>query len=126
MMNLNYSQTTGHITSDDGTLITTGWSGRGDGKNNPGYEDVVCTGPLPKGLYWVQPWEAQHPGLGPMVAYLRPDHINEMFGRGSFYIHGPAMDKAKYGQESKGCIVIPRPGREAVKFLNPTTITVTE
>lgn len=125
-MNLNYSQTTGHITSDDGTLITTGWSGHGDCKNDPTKEDVVSTGPLPRGLYWVQPWEDLHPGLGPMVAYLKPDMINDMHGRGSFYIHGPAMDKAKYGQESKGCIVIPRPGREAVKFLNPATITVLE
>jgi hypothetical protein len=50
----------------------------------------------------------------------------ETFGRDGFFIHGASMDTTLYGQESKGCIVIPRAGREKVKDLNPSTITVTE
>lgn len=124
-MNLNYSQSTGVITTDEGGVITTGWAGNGEGKNNPRMQAVMSVGPLPQGIYGVGEWEETHAGLGPLVARLI-QFRGKTFNRAAFYIHGPAVDPEHRGQESKGCIVIPRPGREAVQFLNPLTITVTE
>jgi hypothetical protein len=124
-MNLNYSQTTGHLTKDSGEFIAEGWAGNGKGKNNPSMQNAKSVGPLPRGIYQVGPWEELHTGLGPLVAHLTMIS-GESFGRDAFYIHGPAVDPSHYGQESKGCIVIPREGRKCVKCLNPTTITVTE
>lgn len=123
-MQLNFNQTTGVISAEDGTIVTHGWSGNHDGKNNPDKQEIPCLGPLPRGTYAIQPWEAHHDHLGPMVAFLKPDPANEMFGRGDFFIHGPANDPTKYGQESKGCIVVPREGRQAVKDLDPDTMVV--
>jgi hypothetical protein len=48
----------------------------------------------------------------------------ETFGRSAFFIHGPSSKH--YGEESMGCIVVPRPGRTHVKELDPKTITVKE
>ena len=124
-MNLNYSQSTGYISTDSGALIARGWAGNGDGKNNPSMQEVHNAGPLPRGVYKVGPWEENHPGLGPLVAHLEQIE-GDTFGRSPFYIHGPAVDPAKYGQESRGCIVIPRDMRMAVRARNPDTITVTE
>ena len=63
-------------------------------------------------------WEEKHPGLGPMVAHLEQIE-GETFGRNGFYFHGPSSDAAHYGQESMGCIVVPRSGREKVKQAAP-------
>jgi hypothetical protein len=122
-MNLNYSQTTGRITKDDGDLVTEGWAGNGEGKNNPAMQGVHSVGPLPQGVYRVDPWEEQHGHLGPIVAHLCMISGDPM-GRDAFFIHGPSMGE-NFGQESKGCIVIPREGRKCVKCLQPDTLTVT-
>ncbi len=98
--------------------VALGWAGHGEGKNNPAMQSVKNTGPLPQGLYRVGPWEDQHPGLGPIVASLIQVD-GETFGRSAFYFHGPALDTTKFGQESKGCIVVPRAGRLKVKEKAP-------
>lgn len=123
-MNLNYSQSTGCVTDDNGMNIAIGWAGHGEAKNNPAMQGEQNLGPLPRGVYKVLPWEERHPGLGPMVARIL-QVSGETYGRSGFFIHGPSLDKAKYGQESKGCIVVPRSDREKIKALNPSTITVT-
>lgn len=120
---LTYSQSTGNLFNEAGDFVALGWAGNGDGKNNPEMEAVHNVGPLPKGKYVVGPWEARHGGLGPMVARLIQIE-GETFGRDGFYIHGAALDPEKYGQESKGCIVVPRAGREYVKKLNPEFVRV--
>ena len=122
-MNLNYDQVTGHITNDEGKLLATGWSGNGDGKNNPAMQDVHSVGPLPQGVYKVCEWEYEHNGLGhDVVAILQVE--GETFGRDGFFIHGPAINSEHYGQESKGCIVVPREGRLYIQSLHPDTVTV--
>lgn len=123
-MNLNYAQSTGKLTQDDGTLVAVGWAGRGEGKNNPSMQDIKSTGPLPQGVYTVGEWH-DHPRLGMMVAQLTQISGNT-FGRSEFFIHGASRNLDKFGQESKGCIVLTHNDREEVKDLNPTTITVTE
>lgn len=120
---LAYSQTTGELRTADGELVAKGWAGHGAGKNNPAMQAAHSVGPLPQGRYSVGPWESLHAGLGPMVARLTQVD-GETFGRDGFYIHGPALDPIKHGEESKGCIVIPRPGREEVKNLNPAFVEV--
>ena len=122
-MNLNYDQATGHLTKDDGTLVAVGWAGNGEGKNNPEMQNVHSEGPLPQGGYDVAEWEYEHNGLGHDVVALH-QVSGETFDRSDFFIHGPAVNPEHYGQESKGCIVIPREGRLAVKDLRPDTITV--
>ena len=124
-MNLNFSQSTGVVSTDSGAIVGKGWAGNGEGKNNPAMQEVHSVGPLPRGVYSVGQWEENHPGLGPIVAHLTQIQ-GDAFGRDAFYIHGPAVNPSKYGQESKGCIVLPREYRLAVKARNPDTITVTE
>lgn len=125
---LQYSQTSGTwSTVDDdhiATPIARGWSGNHAGKNNPAMQNVPCIGPLPQGWYTRQMWEATHDHLGPMVAFLLPDGDNAMFGRGDFFIHGTARDPESYGQESKGCTVLPRADRQAVKDTGLTRVKV--
>jgi len=122
-MNLNFSQTTGAITKDDGRWIATGWAGRGLGKNNPEDQGIRNTGPLPRGVYAVGSW-GDHPVVGPNSAALTAIS-GETYGRSGFYIHGPGT--ADYGQESKGCIVIPRGMRLMVQaiLVEGSTLTVT-
>lgn len=120
---ITFSQSTGIIRSEDGGLVAFGWAGHGEGKNNPALQASRALGPLPQGLYTVGPWEDVHPGLGPIVARLIQVE-GETFGRDAFYIHGPAVSLDKYGQESKGCIVVPRAGRLKVKALDPEFVRV--
>ena len=115
---LIYHQATGEIATNDGGFVAFGWAGNGLGKNNADMQEVHDVGPLPRGSYRVGPWEAQHPDLGPLVAHLEQIE-GETFGRSGFYFHGPAMDAAKHGQESKGCIVVPHSWRVIVQSKAP-------
>jgi hypothetical protein len=107
-MNYVYSQSNGEMRLDDGTLVGSGWAGRGAGKNDPDKEDVVRTGPLPRGWYTRGKLQ-DHPRLGKFVMELQPDLENDMHGRDDFWIHGASQKN--YGQESMGCIIMPRPVR---------------
>ena len=121
-LTLTYSQSAGLVTNNDGAIVAHGWSGNGAGKNNPAMQDVHNVGPLPQGTYAVGYWH-DHPRLGPMVAEL-VQIKGETFGRDDFFVHGAASNPDHYGQESQGCIVLPRPDRNAVKALNPDFIQV--
>jgi len=121
---LVYSQSTG-IMSRDGQPIAKGWAGHGAAKNDPNAQDQVGVGPLPRGLYTLDPWEAVHGELGPMVTHLTPDPGDDEEGRSGFYIHGPASAASgKQGQESKGCIVLWHNDRQAVKDSGETRLQV--
>lgn len=124
---LRYSQSLGTMDLVDGETslrVGTGWAGNHAGKNNPDMQSVPSTGPLPQGRYTLQPWEAYHGHLGPLVSFLKPDPANEMFGRGDFFIHGPALSPASYGQESKGCIVLAHDVRQKLADLGVTALEV--
>ncbi len=69
-MILNFSQSTGTVTTEAGAFVAKGWAGRGDGKNNPDAQSIRSFGPLPQGLYKVGPWEEEHPGLGVAAAHF--------------------------------------------------------
>ena len=119
---LTYSQTRGSVTDESGALIAEGWSGHGAGKNNPDMQDAHNLGPLPQGLYRVGPWQT-HPRLGPICAPLTQIE-GETFGRSAFWIHGPSTAPSHYGQESEGCIVVPRADRLAIQALGPGFVRV--
>lgn len=120
---LTFQQSTGEVRDAEGAFIAKGWAGHGEGKNNPHLQDIHNIGPLPQGLYFVGPWEELHHGLGPWVAHLEQIE-GDTFGRSAFYIHGPAVDPSRFGQESKGCIVLPRASRMIVKALAPDQVRV--
>ena len=118
---LIYSQTTGLMTLNSKPLAE-GWAGKGDSKNNPKAQEIHDEGPLPRGLYEIGEWGLHD--VGPMSARLT-QVSGDTFGRDGFYIHGPAQDPAHYGQESKGCIVIPRPKRLLVAASGEKQVLVT-
>lgn len=112
-----YSQKTGEMWShadDSGTLgaqsvlIGTGYSGMGEGKNNPAMESVRSVGPIPRGSYEIGPiYDTQK--LGPRVMPVTPIG-HDALGRSGFFIHG---DNATH-DASHGCIILPRTARELI------------
>lgn len=109
MTQFTYEQSTGRMLHD-GAEIGVGYSGRGDGKNNPDMEDVQGVGPIPRGQ-WRIGAAYQHPHLGPVVMNLDPMGFNP-YGRSAFRIHGDSISHP--GEASDGCIILPRPVRQMI------------
>lgn len=121
-----YGQQSGQLLSPDGLVAGEGYSGHEEGKNNPAMQDIEDTGPIPRGFWRIGvPYDsASH---GPMVMSLTPLAATETFGRSGFLMHGDAVDPARRGEASLGCIVIARgvrdqvaAGREADSLLEVT------
>lgn len=92
-------------------VLGTGYSGFGEGKNNPAMENVQDVGPIPRGIYSISdPFDS--PDHGPMVMRLVPMPQINTFGRNGFLIHGDSLEHP--GQASKGCIILERSIREQV------------
>jgi hypothetical protein len=100
-----YIQSSGELLHD-GILIGQGYSGFGEGKNNPEMEIVPDVGPIPAG-----PWAICGPPYdttehGPYVLRLEPALGCVVYHRLGFLIHGDGI--ADPGNASKGCIVMNR------------------
>lgn len=106
-----YSQSTGQMTCvNDQTgqeyYNEHGYSGTGQGRNNPDMQDVPNTGPIPRGS-----WEAgspyNSPNTGPNTIPLTPLQDNECHDTerycNSFRAHG---NNAR-NDASHGCIILP-------------------
>ena len=104
-----YIQLSGQWLDPTGKLLATGYSGLGLGKNQPGYEMVRGTGPIPQGVYHIEA-PINSPTHGPFAMPLEADESNEMFGRSGFMIHGDNTTHTA----SEGCIILPREAREAI------------
>lgn len=131
-----YHQTNGQVEDFKGFLFGRSYAGHGEGKNNPALQDIHggCRwdpdkklwvpvdglkqataddpgdyGPLPRGIYTMQPPE-DTPKHGPFVMWLTPDPANEMFGRSGMGWHGDSIEHP--GLASLGCICSPRTTRE--------------
>jgi hypothetical protein len=105
-----FHQDTGTMDSPSGTRFQ-GWAGQREGKNNPAMQGVPNTGPLPRGGYTIgEPHSSPH--TGPYTMDLAPDSGNDMLGRGDFRVHGAAVENPELSSE--GCIIMPRPAREAI------------
>jgi Protein of unknown function (DUF2778) len=115
-----YSQTTGAL-AHDGCAIGTGYSGHGDGLDNPAMEAVHSVGPLPRGPWRIGAWH-DHPHLGPCVAALTPiGHAPHC--RSAFFIHGD--NSAANHTASDGCIVLGPLLRQAMALSADTCLEVT-
>lgn len=117
-----YIQDSGLILDETGNTVAKGWAGHGPDKNNPASQGSVSKGPLPCGLYAVGYWH-DHPRLGPLAAELIQVE-GEDFGRDAFFMHGASNDPQKFGQESEGCVVTPRVGRQQVANNKPWFVKV--
>jgi Protein of unknown function (DUF2778) len=110
-----FEQSTGILLTPSNEFAAKGYAGGNCGKNpeginNPAMQNVKSIGPLPCGLYsFGEPVLQSH--LGPFAIPLIPDPSNEMFGRGSFYVHG---DTTPSGNASEGCVIMPRAIRNAM------------
>lgn len=115
-----YSQTSGELLHDD-ERVAFGYAGSPVGKNRPDMQEVHNVGPLPRGIYTFNP-PVDTMTHGPYVLWLTPDPANEMFGRGSFGMHGDS--KVDPGGASEGCIVMARNIREQVWNSGDTKLQV--
>jgi hypothetical protein len=104
-----YEQISGKLFSPDGELIGFGYSGSGEGKNNPALQAEIDVGPIPAGTYQMG-YAYDDPEKGPLVIPLEPDPENEMYGRSGFLVHGDSSEHP--GQASEGCIIMARSIRE--------------
>lgn len=119
-MTWTYYQESGKL-AHDGTDAALGYSGAGEGKNNPAMQEAHNVGPIPRGSYTIN---APHDTVthGPYVLPLTPDPENEMFGRAGFLMHGDSV--VAPGTASEGCIIMPRNIREQVWASGDTRLTV--
>lgn len=112
-----YSQATGEM-SRDGAFVEVGYSGAGEGRNNPAKEDVQSVGPIPRGNYTIGPPHdtATH---GPHVMALTPVG-HDARGRSGFLIHGDNRTHTA----SLGCIILSRPTRDRISDSGDKMLTV--
>ena len=105
----------------NGALIGRGYSGHGDGVNNPSMQAAQDVGPIPCGLYNISTFFTDLE-KGPMVAHLWPKIGTNTFGRSGFMIHG---DNSQGNESaSHGCIILPHTVREMVRDSGDTDLEV--
>jgi Tlde1 domain len=120
-MTWSYSQSSGTF-SHDGIFVGIGYSGKGEGLDNPDLQNLPDEGPIPEGTYAIGP-AGTHPGKGPVVMALEPDASNQMFGRSGFLIHG---DNAEMNHTaSEGCIILSRDIRNQIDESEDRVLIVT-
>lgn len=103
-MSWEYNQTTGEL-KKDGILAGRGYSGFGNGKNNPELEATPDIGPIPCGWWSIEGPPYSTIEHGPYVLRLEPEKWTQTYGRVGFLIHGDSKEHP--GEASKGCIVAP-------------------
>ena len=118
-MNWTFEIKSGALINEYGTLIDHCLSGYGENANDSTKTNVSHLGPLPCGLYTIEPERNDVGHLGPVVMNLTPYPSNEMFGRSLFRIHGYSKDDPKTQTDesllsSHGCICAKRETRQAV------------
>ena len=106
-----YAQKTGEL-QQDGKHVATGYSGSGDGKNNPAMEKVHDFGPIPQGDWTILGPPVNTAEHGPYVLTLKPAASTKTFDRSEFRMHGDSKEHP--GSASHGCVILPRAVREAV------------
>ena len=106
-----YQQRTGDLTDPQGNHAGQGYSGHGEGVNNPALQAVHDVGPIPVGV-WRIGAPMSHPVMGPIVMPLNPAAGTDALGRTGFYIHGDTPDMNQTA--SHGCVVLSRNLRLAI------------
>lgn len=108
---LQYEQATGKLRDSESVIIGQGYSGHGEGRNNPEMQYVSMTGPIPQGIYNILP-PRDSVSHGPFVMPLAPAAGTDTKGRAGFLIHGDSIQHP--GEASEGCIILPRAIREKI------------
>lgn len=121
-MPFTWDQSAGRM-DRDGTLIGTGYSGAGRGKNNPSMQAAVGVGPIPRGR-WQIVRHYDSPNTGPFTLELSPEPGTDTCGRSAFRIHGDSIRNP--GTASHGCIILPRALRELIWRLGDRALIVVE
>lgn len=125
----NYKQEPGDLLLN-GEHVAFGYSGGGEGKNNPAMQEIHDVGPIPKGRYKIEiiADESGNPvdyeQKKAPVLRLVPDPANEMFGRAGFLIHGDSISAP--GSASEGCIIMAHWVRQSIIQSTDTDLIVTE
>lgn len=116
-----YQQGTGRLSRNE-QPVAIGYSGFGEGKNNPALQGVPDIGPIPRGDYTIGPPECVDvPGPhGPYVLRLTPHQ--PVGGRDGFLIHGDSIEHP--GQASHGCIILARGFRSLIVTSRDTLLRV--
>ena len=117
-----YSQSTGELTNtnQDGTMGT-GYSGQGEGLNNPDMQNVENVGPIPQGVYDIgTPRDSER--TGPYVFDLTPQSGVDPWGRTDFQIHGD--NALGNNSASQGCMILPRNVRNQIGASGDNTLRV--
>lgn len=117
-----YQQSTGDLTDPQGVFMGKGYSGHGQGLDNPADEQIRAVGPLPCGWYTIGAFFDDPGGKGPIVAHLAPSQGTETFGRSGFMIHGDNSEGNH--SASEGCIVLNRSLRKAIAASGDTALQV--
>ena len=106
-----YAQKTGELQQNE-QHVATGYSGTGEGKNNPDMQSVRNVGPIPQGDWTIAGPPVNTAEHGPYVLRLMPNDGTQTFGRSGFLMHGDAKNAP--GTASQGCVIMPRNVREQV------------
>lgn len=107
-----YVQRTGSIYLPNGKKMGVGYSGNTVGLNNPGAQDKIGVGPVPRGVYTIGPAHTPVDHLGALAMPLIPNKANDMHGRSGFFIHG---DNSHLNHTaSNGCIILSRGFRQSI------------
>lgn len=101
------------LLSHNWSLVGSGYSGRGDGINNPAMADVPNFGPIPAGQYTMSPFFDDPGGKGPCVTRLTPAPGTNTHGRSGFMIHGDNSEHDRTASE--GCIILGRTMRQQIR-----------
>jgi hypothetical protein len=120
-----WKQSTGElswIVNGAAKLVTTGYSGHGNGINNPNLQQVRCIGPIPQGDWHIVGPPVDTSAHGPYVLHLIPSDTTQCFGRSGFLMHGDSVHAP--GMASEGCVIVGRPYREEVWQSGDTDLKV--
>jgi hypothetical protein len=116
-----YEQKTGALRLND-NIVAKGYSGHGDGKNNPEAESIHNVGPIPRGNWRISGPPVDTSTHGPFVLHLMALPETETFGRSGFLIHGDSMEHP--GAASEGCVILARSVREYVWTSNDRNLKI--
>ncbi len=102
-------------------MVATGYSGKGDARNDGRREGERDIGPIPRGRYAIAA-PRDSPNTGPYVMDLSPIG-HDALGRNDFQIHGPSAKNPH--DSSRGCIILERKVRERIGKSGEKVLIVT-
>lgn len=107
-----WQQSTGNLYKDE-AFIFSGYSGHGEGVNNPLLQQIHNVGPLPLGLWEIMS-AFDSSQFGECVMRLLALEDTNDFGRGGFLIHGDEKEFPGEHKASHGCLVLPLTIRQQI------------